>query len=66
MRKPTKQESIEARSRLQRLAKLEPELSPIQLAAMLRMSHVTARKYLRELGLYVPRGCAAERKAVST
>lgn len=61
MRKPTKAESEEARRRIRRLAELEPELTPIQLAERLVMSHVTARKYLRQLGLYVPRGVARER-----
>lgn len=48
--------------RIRRIITSNPELSPMQLGARLGMSHVTARKYLRRLGLYVPRGCARERR----
>lgn len=53
--------SQETLRRLRRVAELEPEMTPIQLAERLALSHVTVRKYLRAWGLYVPRGVARER-----
>lgn len=47
--------------RIRRVMTADPELTPTQLGERLGMSHVTARKYLRRLGLYVPRGIARER-----
>lgn len=49
---PTKETKASHVARLVGLRKAEPSLSPLQLAARLGMSHVTVRKYLRELDLY--------------
>lgn len=55
----------ERRALLERLRFLGSAVTtPVQLATRVGISHVTVRKYLRKLGLYVPRGTAAERKAV--
>ena len=54
----------EKRERLRALVLEQPELTPTMLGVRLLLSHVTVRKLLRELGLYVPRGIARERREV--
>lgn len=53
------------RRRLGQLTRMEPELTPSQLGHRLGLSHVTVRRWLRELGLYRPRGVARERMEAS-
>jgi response regulator of citrate/malate metabolism len=53
MGRPTKEEKAATLARVKRLALSDSTLTATQIGERLGMSHVTARKYLREAGVYV-------------
>lgn len=56
--RPTPEEKKAFVARVRRMLEVDPGLSPAMIAERLQCSHVTVRRHLREMGLYIKRGAS--------